>query len=55
MYFCNGIDLVICVSFYFLCTALLERLSTLLINAKDRRVFFINNYDMVNGSLAVLF
>jgi hypothetical protein len=30
------------------CSALLERLSGLLVNTKDRRVFFINNFDMVS-------
>lgn len=28
--------------------ALLERLSGLLVNTKDRRVFFINNFDLVS-------
>ena len=31
-----------------MCAALLERLSGLLVNTKDRRVFFVNNFDMVS-------
>lgn len=38
----------------FMCAALLERLSGLLVNTKDRRVFFVNNFDMVSPRFGVL-